>query len=497
MKVDSIEFRDRIFDNIRTAPPDQKVFEAPKHKLLPTVTYHQLRQFLSNIDQTAIGAATTIGIHANRTPEAYLGILCALYLGKKFVPLNPAFPIDKLKNIADLSGIDLILTSESANKSSQLSSSIINVKDVFYDLISIENNSPLKASNIHSHDLVYHLFTSGSTGDPKGVPISYSNLNQYVTGISKLIDFGIGRRFSQLFDLSFDLSMHDIFVCLFNQGTLIAASDFDIMLPVAYIEKNKIDHWFSVPVLADVAVKNYEKKPTQHQLSTSLFCGEALPVSTALNFQKYFKPSHAWNLYGPTEATIAFTARKIEPLNLNLNVFTLGQAIGANQIGILLASGEVVTQFSEGIEGEFLLCGEQVFSGYLPETSADIFVNHSGQKFYRSGDLVRIKNSEICFVGRKDSQVKIRGHRIELGEIENAFRKITKQDLVVAFTTGELLQKEIIIAYQAASPIDVYNKLEELLPAYMLPKKIQHFVNLPLNANGKIDRKQLSVLCND
>jgi non-ribosomal peptide synthetase component F len=317
-----------------------------------------------------------------------------------------------------------------------------------------------------------------------------------VTGISDLVEFGKGKRFSQLFDLSFDLSMHDIFVCLYHRGTLIAASDFDILLPVKYIEKNKIDHWFSVPVLAEVTVRNFDKQPTEHQLKTALFCGEALPVSTAINFQTYFKPNASWNLYGPTEATIAFTARKIEPLPVDVNVFTVGKPFGANETAIELDSGDIVTSFTEGTEGEFLLGGGQVFNGYLPDTGSDVFATDADASYYRSGDLVRIENGEVCFIGRKDSQVKIRGHRVELGEIESAFRKATGVDLVVAFLTGDTFNPDIRLAYQSDTSVDIGDALKTRLPVYMLPTSIAHFETLPLNANGKIDRKTLASLVN-
>lgn len=490
-----MEFRTRIFENINIAPPKKAVFLAPNNKQLPSINYGQLRQFLANIKQSEIASADVIGIYCNRTTEAYLAVMAAFYLGKKFVPLNPKFPESKLEKIVALSGIDLIL--KAGSKMPEFSIPSLDIADTFYDLIKLEKNESSEAIEIIETDFVYHLFTSGSTGDPKGVPITFSQLHYYVTGISALVDFGVGKNFSQLFDLSFDLSMHDVFVCLYNQGTLIAGSDFDLLLPVKYIEKNQIDHWFSVPVLAEVAVRNFDKQPTDHQLDTALFCGEALPVSTAMKFKKYFKPDNAWNLYGPTEATIAFTARRIEPLPVDDNVFTLGDPFGVNLIAIELESANITTEFKEGVEGEFLLGGKQVFGGYLPDVKSECFVSDGDDVYYRSGDLVRVVNDEICFVGRKDSQVKIRGHRVELGEIESAFRNITQLDLVVAFVTGDVFNPEISLAYQADNPVEAHDKLKQVLPVYMLPKRIQHFAKLPLNDNGKIDRKKLAASFDD
>lgn len=491
-----MEFRTRIFENIKTASSDDVVFEAAKNKVLPSISYGHLRQFLASIKNSEIGSANVIGVYCNRTTEAYLAVITAFFLGKKFVPLNPKFPESKLKKIIELSGIDLIFTAGSPSKLPNFSVATLNISEIFFNLIGPEKPEIFDIVEIEETDFVYHLFTSGSTGDPKGVPITFNQLHHYVTGISNLVSFGTGKKFSQLFDLSFDLSMHDIFVCLYNQGTLIAASDFDLLLPVKYVEKNQIDHWFSVPVLAEVAVRNFDKQPTDHPLKTALFCGEALPVSTALNFRRCFKPDIAWNLYGPTEATIAFTARRIEPLQVDVNVFTLGEPFGVNKTGIELDTGDIVTEFKNGIEGEFLLGGKQVFSGYLPDVKAECFVNDSQETYYRSGDLVRIVENEICFVGRKDSQVKIRGHRVELGEIESAFRNITQLDLVVAFVTGDVFSPEISLAYQAATAADVLEKLKQVLPSYMLPKRILHFTKLPVNANGKIDRKKLAASLN-
>ncbi len=491
-----MQFRSRIIDMITSAPADAIAISAPKSKTLPSVSYSELGRFLGDISTTKLMRSQIIGIYANRNTEAYLAVLSAFILGKTFVPLNPKFPAAKLEKIIEFSGVDLILSdTKSLAKIPDFGIETLNLSQLFDELSSTANNSAdLKAANVKPSDIAYHLFTSGSTGDPKGVPISYSNLNAYVTGISELVEFGTLERFSQFFDLSFDLSMHDIFVCFYHQGTLVAASDFDLMLPVKYLEKNQIDHWFSVPVLAEVTVRNFEKQPTDHKLKTALFCGEALPVTTALKFQKFIvAPSgSSWNLYGPTEATIAFTARKIEPLDVAVDVFTLGQGFGANHIAIETKDKHVIENLTHGTEGELLLGGSQIFEGYAPQVDANIFVNTQSNRYYRSGDLVRVQSGEVCYIGRKDSQIKIRGHRVELGEIEGAFRKVTGIDLVVAFTTGTVLDREISLAYQAPKPVDALGVLKTLLPDYMIPSSIEHFVQLPTNANGKIDRKALA-----
>lgn len=488
-----MNYRQQIIHHLQTGTANQSALEGLFAGKKSVISYAQLTSIISDIDRSFISQSQIIGVFSNRSLEAYIGVLSAFYGGKTFVPLNPKFSDKKLGRIIELSGVDLILHSAVENDRSILTmQKSINLSEVVSLDMDNHSHTRLTPAPVRDDDIVYHMFTSGSTGDPKGVPISHKNLGHYVSGISQLIPYSKNERFSQVFDLSFDLSMHDIFVCFFNNGTLVAASDMDLMLPAHYIKRKSIDHWFSVPVLADAAIKSHKNGTEANTLKTALFCGEALPLKTAQDFMNIFVQSDTvWNLYGPTEATIAFSAKQISKVNQSIDIAPLGRGFGINVLAIEKPDGEIKIDFQDGDEGQLLLAGDQVFSGYSPQVNSDVFVNLDDVSYYRSGDLVRFSNSELLYLGRIDHQVKIRGHRVELSEIEVTFRKTYNIEMVAAYTTGNIGDLKVNLAYQSDEDIEDVNRLKDWLPDYMIPETITRFKKLPLNSNGKIDRKAL------
>lgn len=455
-----------------------------------TISYGALAGQIAGV-QTSFSAArpAAIGVLATRVPEAYVAVLAAFFSGIKFVPLNPELPKERLQKIVALSGVDLVCH---GSKTAQLAQAL----DVpLCDVSQIEGVSPVTYEPIDPTAFAYHMFTSGSTGEPKGVPISYSNLDHYITAIQAATGLLDGGRYSQFFDLSFDLSMHDIFLALANGGAIVPAGDMELLMPHSYIQKKQVDHWFSVPLLAPVAVRGLAGLTPSHTLSTAMFCGEPLPSDYAAAFGVFLaQDASLYNLYGPTEATIAFTARRFEAGLERYPVVPLGEPFGQNAIAIEEAEGRILTQTDlEGAEGELLLAGPQVFGGYLPAQSHACFTGASSQ-YYRSGDRVRMEGGELLHLGRNDSQIKLRGYRIELGDVEAAFRKCFDVTAAAAIVVGEREARQIAVAYEAAAPIEDLSRLEAALPTYMHPQLVQHLDRLPTNINGKIDRSALKAM---
>jgi non-ribosomal peptide synthetase component F len=346
--------------------------------------------------------------------------------------------------------------------------------------------------------IAYVMFTSGSTGMPKGVPISYGNLVSYVDGITDLIDFPGRARWTQFFDLSFDLSIHDIFVSQRCEGTLVAPTQIDLMMPGAYVAREKIDVWFSVPVLG-AQLGNGKPKGEFGGISRMLFCGEALPVETVAACRPWLSGTgRIWNLYGPTEATIAFTAADVTDSTRVVGNASIGTAFGGNLTALRGQDDVIHVEPSVGAEGELLLGGPQVFAGYSTDAPSP-FVDSDGTRFYRSGDLVRIDGEGIYFRGRFDSQVKFRGYRIELGEIESAARRIFNLKTVVVVVLGSHTDAKLAMFYLSGeaggaggdtATLDP-RRLESTLPKYMIPTEFIPLVEMPTNPNGKIDRRRL------
>lgn len=494
---------DRVVDNISRRKLDESAIIAPVSGKKTTLSNKSLIHSIASVSralETLPVRPRSIGILSNRNAETYVSILASYCLGIKFVPLNPKFPIDRLRTITALSNIDVILCDcAHENISVSLTENTIDTSALIIASQGTAAEDDARSRSLSSlyvtrsdTDIAYQMFTSGSTGEPKGVPISYGNLEAYLDGISSLIDFHPGEKFSQFFDVSFDLAMHDIFVCFATGGTLVAASDMDLMMPVRFVNKNRIDVWFSVPMLGMVANRDRAELDNSHKLRLALFCGEALPMETVVDFKKLMAASgQIWNLYGPTEATIAFTARNLNEVTEDHGVAPLGSAFGTNKIAVMTSAGEINDVRSGPVEGQLLLGGSQVFEGYNPDIDAGCFVHGGSDRYYKSGDLVNFDGRELRYRGRTDSQIKIRGFRVELGEIENAFRRTFGVKAVVAVAIPFEGSNQVCLAYVHDQVIDDVTPLSQHLPEYMIPRLVKRLTALPLNANGKVDRNKV------
>jgi D-alanine--poly(phosphoribitol) ligase subunit 1 len=480
-----IALRRKIYENLTQLGDAPAILLGRKGAL----SYAGLSQWVSSIQHAIAEDHQTIGILASRSAPAYAAVLACFLAGKRFVPLNPDFPLARLNKLVSVSGIDVLLFDPKAAEIAKL------LFDTRIDLSALKekpiNGASLQLEKeINDAEICYQLFTSGSTGEPKGVPISYASLDHYISNIKDVLKPATGARFSQLFDLTFDLSMHDIFLCFSTGGELIPAGQMDILMPHLYIEKKKIDYWFSVPMLALAANRGLEGKPPGHKLTSAAFCGEALPEAYASNFKVFLRPdARLWNLYGPTEATIAFTACLHPDAGYELSTVPLGTPFGNNVIAIETEDGRIVDCI-DGAEGELLLSGPQVFKGYEPTVQKACFTDATG-RYYRSGDQVRMRDGLLEHLGRIDDQVKIRGFRIELGDIESVFRAQYSCGAAVAVVLGEMERATIAVAYTAEQDIENLDSLADVLPDYMQPKLAKRIDVVPINANGKVNRSAI------
>jgi amino acid adenylation domain-containing protein len=450
------------------------------------ISYSSFRGITGAIARQLSGRGP-VAILANRSAEAYAAVIACYRAGITYVPLNPAFPIARLQKVIQLSGaVECLFDPRHASIAEQLDCPML---PIALD----QEDASFSPAAPEPETFAYQLFTSGSTGEPKGVPIPHRALSHYVEHIIEAVGIGDGWRASQFFDLSFDLSMHDIFVTFATGGTLIAAGDIDLMMPHRFVARNQIDIWFSVPMLAVAATRGQAARPEVPRLKKALFCGEALPTEYARAIRSLLLDGgEIWNLYGPTEATIAFTAHRFEEGTCPPDTVPLGSPFGNNVIAVL--ADDEIRPVNEGAEGELLLGGPQVFAGYQPPVQSPFVSDASGQRFYRTGDLVRLAEGQLRYIGRIDNQVKIRGHRVELGEIEAACRRVDGVDVAIALLLDGT-NPRLVLAYEAAKDAD-FQGLSAALPAYMIPESFHRFDRLPTNANGKIDRKQLKAqLC--
>ena len=462
---------------------DRLAFDAEK---TDGISYSRLRGLTAAVAEGFEGTGP-VAILANRSFEAYVAVLACFRFGRVFVPLNPSFPAGRLQKIVAASGATECLYDE---RHAALAADLdVAKRRIDLGLPSVERE-PIEAV---ADTRAYHLFTSGSTGEPKGVPITHGSLSHYVTQIARLVGIPEHSRSTQFFDLSFDPSLHDIFVGLSTGGTVIPANDMAMLMPHRYVAANRIDIWFSVPLLAVLAARGQRSMPADTKLRMAMFAGEGLPGEYAAGIRQLMpEGGEVWNLYGPTEGTIIVTGRKLTEEDFEKPVVSIGRSFGENRLAVL-ADGAILPA-EGGSEGELLLGGPQIFEGYEPPVASDCFVyDAGGERFYRSGDLVRCENGTVEYLGRIDSQVKIRGLRVELGEIEAVCVKQDGVDAAAALVLGEGANAHIVVAYQGDPDAD-FSALGDSLPAYMVPKRTRHFDALPVNSSGKVDRKALKQL---
>ena len=279
--------------------------------------------------------------------------------------------------------------------------------------------------------IAYIMFTSGTTGVPKGVAVRRDNVTSYLCAIKKIAPIDPGTRCSQLFDLSFDLSVHDLLHTWASGGCLYVMDNEEGLDPVGFARRHALQSWFSVPSVFAMARRlNRLSDGMLPELRLSLFCGEPLPVSIAEEWAKVAPNSRILNLYGPTEATIAITSEEFSLVPESADrpaTVPLGTAFEN-------CAAVVVDQFGNpGSVGELWLGGAQISDGYInnEEENSKKFLNktlpgYDYSRWYRTGDLVRSDGTYgLVFQGRLDNQVKIQGYRIELLEIEEILRRVS------------------------------------------------------------------------
>ncbi len=493
-------------------------------------TYDELGHRVSSIAGTICSAddmrTGVVALLAHRSITAYVGVLGILAAGRGYIPLNPKFPVERTARMFLLSEANKIIVGKECLEFLDellpiLSDPVTLICPDIDDVTRLRERNP-RHSFIASTELntgnglpdepetdpaetAYLLFTSGSTGIPKGVPISHRNVVSYVQYVADRYSITEEDRFSQMFDLTFDLSVHDMFVCWERGACLCSVPEKMLLAPGKYIRQKNITMWFSVPSVGIIMNRMKALKPDAFpSLRYSLFCGEPLPAAIADTWQKAAPGSRIENLYGPTEATIAISAYQWSPeksADESVNgIVPIGWIFPSQEERVVSTDSAAV---STGEAGELYLSGSQVTGGYLnnPEKTRQQFVRLSdtgNALWYRTGDLVK-QNEEGClfYLGRIDNQVQIRGYRVELEEIDSAIRDASSCDQAVAvawplndgraggvygFLTSDCTMTET----------QIIGAVKEHVPDYMVPAEIFFLEHMPVNANGKVDRNQLS-----
>ncbi len=501
--------------NARLAP-DRPAVRVAKQ----TLTYGELdataRRWATALIAGAPRPLERVGIFAYRSATAYAGVLASLYAGAAFVPLNRTFPAARTATMIERADLDAIIVDDSSLP--QLAAIIAQLSRVPRILLptAAASAAPWGAAEVVDRTALataaqlgelatvsadapaYLLFTSGSTGHPKGVPITHRNALHFLAANQRRYRLTPEDRVTQMFDQTFDLSIFDLFMAWSAGACVCVPQPLEMLAPVRFIREHAITVWFSVPSIVALLRKKQQLAPgCLPTLRYSLFCGEALPRTLAESWQAAAPGSVLENLYGPTELTIACSAYRWDPLRSPAECVNDVVPIGTLYDGLHgLVLDDALRPVPDGESGELCVAGPQTFPGYFRDaraTAENCFVR-GGQRYYRTGDRVRRTAGAFVYLGRIDSQVKIRGYRIELGEVEAALN--VNPGVVMSATIAWPIADGVAEGLQAfvVGNVDgsgLRARLATALPPYMVPTAIHVLDAMPLNANGKIDRRAL------
>ena len=448
-------------------------------------TYYTYRQFAERISAIrtvvrSVGDNDKIwGVALHDDLNTYASIFALWMEGKAYVPLHPSWPEDRIESIKAQVGI----------------SNILDQCDALYDGDLLGDWSEASGD-----DLAYILFTSGSTGVPKGVQISRKNISAFMDSFWQTdIDITPEDRCMQVFDLTFDVSVQSYLVAL-TRGACVYTVPYGqvkYLYAASLIQEQRITFGAMAPSMLTY-LRPYFEEFDASSMKACILTAEACPVDLMEAWYGCAKNTEIYDFYGPTEATIYCTYYKLKRggKNLSLNgIISIGKPLANVQAIIIREDGSLV----EGEEkGELCVAGEQITPGYWnnPEKNASSFFMREGMRYYHTGDLCYWDNSgNIMYSGRIDQQAKIQGFRVELGEIEYHARQFYKNGhrvMAIAFQNEQNLTE--IALFVESQHEDVKPLIEYLrgkMPQYMIPTRILFEPSFPLNKSEKVDRNAL------
>lgn len=434
--------------------------------------------------------------------EMLVCFLACIKSGHAYIPLDKHTPEERTRLITDVANPAAVL----AVGSWEIEQTIpVIANSQLQEWMSAPVNPPQKEWRVTEDENFYIIFTSGTTGVPKGVQISHNNLLSFTSWMNTEFSLPLGSRILSQAPYSFDLSVMSIYPALTTGGTLCTLekdiiNDFSKLFKV--LPQIALDVWVSTPSFMDICLMDpnfrQEKLPS---LSHFLFCGEELLHVTAEKLREHFPKASVWNTYGPTEATVAFTSILIDDQLLSETtrlpigrVKTDSEVLIMDTDGNLLANDEI---------GEIVLVGPSVSKGYYQskeKTKAAFFLYHDKQA-YRTGDAGVLRNDILYYKGRIDFQIKFHGYRMELEDIDHHLSEVSfvqacavvpkyenhKVKQLVAFVVAK--ENDFAKEFQLAKAIKA--ELAESVMDYMIPQKYVFVESLPITQNGKVDRKRL------
>ena len=437
--------------------------------------------------------------------DMVIGIIGTIKSGKAYVPLDIRNPLDRLRAILNDCGSRVILTNKKNEMVARQLREITNKNISVILLDSVDYELQLNVQlNIKASSIAYILYTSGTTGKPKGVVQNHKNLLHFIQTYTKSLNISACDKLSLFSSYSFDASIMDIFGAILNGASLYPYNIFDeykYKCFEEYLAYSRISIYHSTPTLYRILISEVRKKELLATISTLVLGGEEVSKKDYEIYKKHFGEECLFiNGLGPSESTVTLQYKADKRANIYDKV-PIGIPVQYTKVKIV---DEEEKEVMPGNVGEIIYSSDYLALGYLhmpEETNASFKIDaDTNARYYKSGDLARmLQNGDLVFAGRKDSQVKIKGYRIELSEIEYAVQEIEGIDMISAIYSAR--ENEIVLFYTTEDNHTIEDnyfkqKIGSKLPDYMIPAKYIHVTKMPLTTTGKLDKNRLLDMLN-
>lgn len=477
--------------------PDAVALQLPAESAY--ITYRQLHteaiQLCASLESLGFPTGSIIAIYLPKSVKAIVAILATLMADLAYLPLDVDAPDQRNQYLLNQSQASALLSLAGSEPGFLQRKNPVVDSVAGLSLQQIPRHTP---KNKWPDDLAYVLYTSGSTGFPKGVMITHSGAWAFVDWAKKTFTLSPNDVLTSIAPLHFDLSVFDIFAGLSAGASVVLLLPEEAKNPMllsSYMERYGVTTIYATPTLLQLMPRFGKADQYDHRkLRQVLFAGEVFPIPALRALQGTWATAAFYNLYGPTETNVC-TWHPIPESGEKerQSPYPIGEACPYARCALLKEDGSVVEQLKG--RGELLVAGDSLMAGYLsqPEQTQAVFISHNGHKWYTTGDLVEAdENGNLLYRGRRGRMVKRRGYRIELGEIENALHQHEAIEQVACLAKEEDQRVKFIFAYYMSTvgPIphsEISEFLARRLPDYMLPDRYILLKALPQTSSQKID----------
>jgi polyketide synthase PksJ len=459
---------------------------------------NQLARFIKN---SGVCQESAVVVHLERSIELVISFLAIMKLGNAYIPVDKDVSSVQLNEILGNANVSLILTMEEYAEKIGSTAPDINIIVIDQKSKEIYQEKNTNLPSFSATRLAYVLYTSGTTGKPKGVQISHKSIVNLLFAMAKEINVNENDVLLGITPLTFDLSVPDIYLPLITGGCLVLGSPMSRFNPheiIHYIAQYNITLMQATPTTWQMLVTCGWKNESKIKIITG---GEALTNQLATKLT--LLSNHVWNFYGPTETTVWSTCQKIDNVDKTKSYVSIGKPLANTQIYILDENLQILPA---DISGELYIGGDGVSQGYVNdgELNRKCFIENPfssspGQKLYKTGDLVKWSTQgELHYIGRIDTQIKLRGYRIEVEAIENILLDYPGIHECIVHDQAPDNTKELVayvtLKTESISVSKVQEYLKNHFPDYMIPTKFIVVNQFPLTFNGKINRKAIAAI---